>query len=207
MTIKCQNAFLIPIVALLSVLYLAGCGSYETAVQHAQQRKYINLPIMEHGKANADELARYFVSKNKNVNKGFITKFAQIYIDESNAEGVNSDVAFIQMCLETNYLHFGGQVKPRQYNFAGIGALDNGVHGASFKNIQTGIRAQIQHLKAYASNAPLNNKVVDPRFSYVKRNSVRYVSQLGNGNWATDPLYAKKLMHKLQQLYQVNNIS
>jgi len=207
MKIKGHNALLIPIVAVLSVIYLAGCGSYETAVQHVQQAKYINLPIMGHGKANADELAKYFMSKNKNINKEFLIKFAQAYINEANAEGVNSDVAFIQMCLETNYLRFGGQVKAKQYNFAGIGALDNGVQGASFKNIQTGIRAQIQHLKAYASSAPLNNKVVDPRFTYVKRNSVKYVSQLGNGNWATDPLYAKKLMHKLHQLYQLNNIA
>ena len=68
--------------------------------------------------------------------------------------------------LETNWLRFGGDVLPNPYNFAGLGATGKGVHGNVFnKNVMIGIRAQIQHLKCYASTSPLNNSLVDQRWS------------------------------------------
>ncbi|MCP4176353.1 MAG: glucosaminidase domain-containing protein [bacterium] len=169
--------------------------------------KYNDVPIMGYGKASSTQLARFFLTYNRNINKNFIVKFAKLYIQEAKKEGVNSDVAFIQMCIETNFLRFGGQVKPYQNNFAGIGSTDDGAMGARFGSIREGVRAQIQHLKAYASRKPLYNKRVDPRFSYVQRGSARYVSQLGKGKWATDPYYAKKIIQKLYQMYNINKIS
>lgn len=41
--------------------------------------------------------------------------------------------------------------------------------GISFKDVRTGIRAQIQHLKAYASAEDLCQDCVDPRYKYVKK--------------------------------------
>lgn len=87
-----------------------------------------------------------------------IEQFAQIFYEEANAEGVKAEVAFTQCMKETGFLKYGGDVLPNQYNFAGIGAT-GGVHGAKFKNVRTGIRAQIQHLKAYASTSPLKMRV------------------------------------------------
>lgn len=123
-----------------------------------------------------------------------IEQFAQIFYEEANAEGVKAEVAFTQCMKETGFLKYGGDVLPNQYNFAGIGAT-GAVHGASFKDVRTGIRAQIQHLKAYASTIPLNNRCVDPRFNLVTRNSAPYVEWLGiqenpNGyGWATAKNY------------------
>lgn len=123
-----------------------------------------------------------------------IEQFAQIFYEEANAEGVKAEVAFTQCMKETGFLKYGGDVLPNQYNFAGIGAT-GAVHGASFKDVRTGIRAQIQHLKAYASTSPLNNACVDPRFNLVTRNSAPYVEWLGiqenpNGyGWATAKNY------------------
>jgi hypothetical protein len=159
-----------------------------------------NIPIMGKGKASATQLTDFFLINNQNINRNSVHKFANIYIREASMEDVNWDVAFTQMCLETNYLRFGGQVKKNQYNFAGIGATDNGATGAVFKSPQEGIRAQIQHLKAYADTSKLKNKLVDPRFHYVKRGSVKYVSELGNGNWASDPNYGKKISKSIKLL-------
>ena len=91
-----------------------------------------------------------------------IEQFCQIYYEEATAEGIKVEVAFSQAMLETGFLKFGGQVKPSQFNFAGLGATDNGASGASFTSVREGIRAQIQHLKCYASTEPLVNDCVDP---------------------------------------------
>ena len=86
-----------------------------------------------------------------------------------------------------------------QFNFAGLGATGNGVPGNSFPDVRTGIRAQIQHLKAYASTDALNNTCVDQRFSYVTRGCAPYLEWLGikenpNGyGWATGERYGAKI--------------
>ena len=108
-----------------------------------------------------------------------INDFCRIYIEECEAEGVKAEVAFAQAMMETAFLRFGGDVDKDQYNFAGLGAVGNGVKGESFPDIRTGIRAQVQHLKAYASTEPLKLEQVDNRFGYVKRGVAEYVEWLG----------------------------
>lgn len=125
--------------------------------------------------------------------------FCQIVYDEAEAEGVKAEVVFGQVCKETGFLRFGGDVEPDQCNFAGIGATGGGAQGASFPDVETGIRAQVQHLKAYASDEPLNQECVDPRFDYVKRGSALYVEWLGiqenptGAGWATGKNYGYSL--------------
>ena len=63
-----------------------------------------------------------------------------------------------------------------------------------------GIRAQIQHLKAYASSENLVNACVDPRFHLVSRSSATCIGDLGNGKWATDSGYAGKIINKLEAM-------
>ena len=94
-----------------------------------------------------------------------------MFIEEGEAEGVRGDVAFAQSLHETGYFKFGGIVLPTQNNYAGIGALNGNATGqaASFPAPRTGVRAQIQHLKAYASTEALVNECVDPRFSLASR--------------------------------------
>ena len=155
----------------------------------------------------ANNLAMYFKRKNgvystfyKNSDAPTIEKFCQIYVEEAKAEGIKVEVAFMQAMVETGWLKFGGSVQISQYNFAGIGALDGGVQGATFKTVREGVRAQIQHLKAYANEKSLNNTQVDPRFHLVKRGSAKYVEWLGqkenpNGyGWATAEEYGYKIL-------------
>lgn len=134
-----------------------------------------------------------------------INQFAQIFYEEAMAEGVRAEVAFTQCMKETGFLKYGGDVLPNQYNFAGIGAT-GAVHGASFSNVRIGIRAQIQHLKAYGSVSPLTNQCVDPRFNLVKRGSAQYVEWLGikenpNGyGWATSKSYGHDIVNMVNVL-------
>lgn len=139
---------------------------------------------------------KFPASVYKNKGAGSIEAFCNIVVNESNKEGVRAEVIFAQICLETGYLQFGGQVRAEQCNFSGIGATDDGAAGATFSSVRIGIRAQVQHLKGYASKDSLNQKCVDPRFVYLssRRGTAKYVQSLGNGNWATDPGYATKLM-------------
>ncbi len=49
----------------------------------------------------------------------------------------------------------------RSLIFAGIGTTGGGVAGVSYPDVRTGIRAQVQHLKAYAcEDAALNQDLV-----------------------------------------------
>lgn len=134
-----------------------------------------------------------------------INQFAQIFYEEATAEGVRAEVAFTQCMKETGFLKYGGDVLPNQYNFAGIGAT-GAVHGASFSNVRMGIRAQIQHLKAYGSISPLTNQCVDPRFNLVKRGSAQFVEWLGikenpNGyGWATSKRYGHDIVSMVNSL-------
>ncbi|MEG0308651.1 MAG: triple tyrosine motif-containing protein, partial [Clostridium sp.] len=136
--------------------------------------------IMGKGTLNRNQMIKKLRDNNKTgLNLKYISDFVDYTIAEANTEGVNYDILFSQMMHETGYLNFGGDVKPEQNNFAGIGATGNGVPGNSFPTVQIGIRAVVQHLKAYASTEPLKQTCVDPRFNYVARGSALYVEHLG----------------------------
>ena len=147
--------------------------------------------IMGESSASAKQMVAYFTSVDAKYpesayeSKGAptIDAFAQIVVEEAQAEGVKAEIVFCQAMKETGWLRFGGSVKPDQCNFAGLGATGGSVSGAVFPDVRTGIRAQVQHLKAYASTESLVNKCVDPRFSYVKRGSATTLGSL-NGKWA-----------------------
>ena len=140
-----------------------------------------------------------------------LEQFCQIYYEEAEAEGVRVEVAFAQAMKETGWLQYGGIVNIGQFNFAGIGALDGNSSGqcASFRDVREGVRAQIQHLKAYGCDQALNNAQVDPRFHLVTRGSAPYVEWLGvNENpkhvgWATAPGYGSGIVGMIKTLKQM----
>ncbi len=139
--------------------------------------------IMGEAKATAQQMALFCRSKNPapQLTSCSLEQLAEMFIEEGKAEGVRGDVAFAQSLHETGYFKFGGIVLPSQNNYAGIGALNGNATGqaASFPDPRTGVRAQIQHLKAYASTEALVNECVDPRFSLVARGVAPYVEWLG----------------------------
>lgn len=139
--------------------------------------------IMGKAQATAQQMALFCRSKNSTpqLTSCSLEQLAEMFIEEGEAEGVRGDVAFAQSLHETGYFMFGGIVLPTQNNYAGIGALNGNATGqaASFPDPRTGVRAQIQHLKAYASTEALVNECVDPRFSLVARGVAPYVEWLG----------------------------
>ncbi|MEG0297588.1 MAG: N-acetylmuramoyl-L-alanine amidase [Clostridium sp.] len=156
--------------------------------------------IMGKGTLTKEQMVKHLRSNNPNKSYSYLEEFIGYTITEAAIEGINHDVLYSQMMNETGYLKFGGDVKEEQNNFAGIGATGNGVPGNSFDSIQIGIRAVVQHLKAYASTEPLKQENVDPRFHYVERGSATYVEHLGikenpNGKgWAASQHYGLKLL-------------
>ena len=139
--------------------------------------------IMGKAQATAQQMALFCRSKNSTpqLTSCSLEQLAEMFIEEGEAEGVRGDVAFAQSLHETGYFKYGGIVTPEMNNFAGIGALNGNATGqaASFPDPRTGVRAQIQHLKAYASTEALVNACVDPRFSLVARGVAPYVEWLG----------------------------
>lgn len=163
------------------------------------QDEGVNTTIMGVTRTSAAQIARYFKAKGATYpssvysSKGAATieDFAKIVVEEATAEGVRAEVVFAQAMHETGWLKFGGLVTAEKCNFAGLGATGNSSDGAAtdygrgytYPDVRTGIRAQVQHLKAYASTEPLVNACVDQRFKYVTRGCAPTVGSL-SGKWA-----------------------
>jgi N-acetylmuramoyl-L-alanine amidase len=127
------------------------------------------------------EHCRQFICK-VNPNAPDIIPFYQKY---GEILGIRWGYAVAQMIKETNYLRFGGDVKPEQNNYAGIGAVGGGVTGAAFAVPEQGVIAHLEHLYAYASTSalPVSLPKVDPRFGLVSRGIAPNWEDL-NGRWA-----------------------
>ena len=158
----------------------------------------------------------YPASKLKVGGAPTLYSFANIYYEEATKENIRPEVAWCQTMLETGYLKFGGQVKIEQFNFAGLGATDGGAAGADFSmygenGVRIGVRAQIQHLKAYASptasKETLKEECVDPRFDLVSpkgcASDVIYLGQKENPDgkgWATSEGYGYHILDLIIKL-------
>lgn len=161
------------------------------------------VQIMGRGLMAREQLILFFMENNPGADEERVALLADLYIEESAIEGVNPDVAFVQMCLETGFLRFGGLVTADMNNFCGLGAVSNEQRGHFFPDERTGVRAHIQHLKAYASTDPLEGELVDPRFGYVTPRG-KSPTILGlSGTWAADRQYGAKLIELLDRLYGV----
>lgn len=174
-------------------------------------------------KTNVSQMVNYFINNGGTYDKfskygtqydgilaqkgaANIEEFCQIFYEEAIAENIRPEVAFCQTMKETGFLQFGHDVKPDQCNFAGLGATGNGNAGNTFASVREGIRAQIQHLKAYATTDNLINACVDNRFGYVKRGSAPYVEWLGKrenptgDGWATGSNYGTDIVARMKAL-------
>ncbi len=201
----------------IHVYITAGNGALSFVGNTSQMVNTTRTPIMGQSSVTKSQMVAYYNKyspiKYPSIElgaggAGSIDALCQIYIDEAAAEGVRADVAFAQAMKETGWLKYGGIVKIEQFNFAGLGALDGNGQGqcASFKTVQEGVRAQIQHLKAYGSKEPLKNACVDPRFDKVTRGSALYVEWLGikenpqGLGWATGEGYGFSIVDMIGKM-------
>lgn len=155
----------------------------------------VSRKILAEGRLSEFQLADFFLANNASEDKNRIINFAKLYIEESSDEGINSDVAFAQMCLETGFLRFGGLVQPDFHNYCGLGATDAEHPGERFETEREGIRAHVQHLHAYAATPEqtLKNELIDPRYNWPHK--TKFVQDIFGltGAWATDPAYGDKI--------------
>ena len=158
--------------------------------------------IMCAGHTNSTHLNEFLTANTPEALVQF-PNLSEIYIEEAKAEGVNHDLAFAQMCLETRFLTFGGAILPEFNNFASLG--DRQTEWAKFANLRLGIRAHIQQLKAYASHDLLVQECVAPRFELVRRGIAPTMRQL-NGRWSADGQYTIKIAAVLRRLYETAGI-
>ena len=96
--------------------------------------------IMGDGLMDSDELYSFFMENNPDAEEERVSRLAGLYIEECVFEGVNSDVAFVQMCLETGFLRFTGLVSSDMNNFCGLGSVGPGQPGHSFVDERIGVR-------------------------------------------------------------------
>lgn len=183
----------------------AACGS-KPAVPDARSAA-ASVAIVGPARLDAPQLVAWFNGRQPQPSGSYtasvdLVTIAQYYIDEGAAENVTGDIAFVQAIVETGWFRFTGTVPSSANNFAGIGAANVHSGPAVFPDARTGVRAQIQHLRAYADSTAttcamphLRNPCVDPRFDLVvPKGRAPTWNQLGNGNWATAPGYGASIL-------------
>lgn len=193
--------------SLLFTLYLATCKTTGAVVSPSTQAgEEVSFNLTGQAVFTPKMLVKYFLSRRPAFDKEEISNLARLYVEEGRAEGINSDVAFSQMCLETGFLSFGNLVDASMHNYCGLGAIDAEHRGERFSTEELGVRAHIQHLHAYAttSDIHLHNTLIDARYKYVTpRGKAKTVYDLA-GTWASDKEYGAKLVNILQEIEAVN---
>jgi hypothetical protein len=131
------------------------------------------------------------------------TNLGSTFLTECATEGIRADIAFCQMLVETN--NWRSTDKINNKNTGGVGNTA-GTESAIFTTWQTGIRAQVQHLFAYAipssgaGTRTLVNGVVDPRYNFVPRGSANKVIDL-SGKWINYTTYGQSILEKMKAFY------
>lgn len=200
---------------ILVVLFTISCFLYTNVHSNVYAQEKLT-PIMGQSQAIKEQAFQLLKNNNSTKTDTYIQDFVDITWEEAAVEGVRADVAFSLMMLETGWLKFGGRVLESQNNFGGIGATDDGGTPASFPDIRTGIRAVVQHLKAYASTESLKLTCVDPRFELVKRGCAEFVEWLGiqenpeGRGWASGKDYGPRIiniMNNVKRITAITNLS
>jgi hypothetical protein len=198
-------------VALVLLGFASACGSRSSVAPTSTNPPANTVPILGAARLSTEQLVAWFNGRQPQPSGTYVATvpvetLARIFVEEGATEGITGDIAFLQSIVETGWFRFGGSIPPSANNFAGIGATDTNPSPATFADARTGVRAQIQHLRAYADPTaltctipPMHNPCVDPRFHLVvPKGKAPTWNQMGNGNWATSSTYASSIL----QLYE-----
>jgi hypothetical protein len=163
-------------------------------------------PVLGTSSLTAGEITRWYAEQGvRSRSPTPVSTLARLFIREGRAQGVRGDIAFAQSMIETGFLRYGGQVQPSDHNYSGLGACDSCRRGLAFRSPTLGVRAQIQHLYAYAdreaSREGLARPLADARFDKVKpKGRSRTWERMGRGNWATDPRSSGKVLRTYRSM-------
>jgi hypothetical protein len=208
------------VLAAVLLALATACGSRaRSPVGPLPEPPFVSVAIMGPSRLSAAQLAEWFDSREPGLAGAYRARvpagdLIACYLEEAAAEGVTGDVAFVQAIVETGWFRFSGLVRPEDNNFAGIGATGSAGRPAAFPDPRTGVRAQIQHLRAYAdasayacTSPPLHNQCVDPRFALVlPKGKAPTWNVLGNGNWAMSPTYATSILTLYSEALAANGL-
>ena len=195
---------------LVLAFVLAGCASDGSPGS-------AGVPMMGTSRLSPAELVSWYRANAPSTlpyraSNASIEELAELYVTEGNRYNVRGDIAFAQSIVETAWFNFPdyGQVKPWNNNFSGIGACDSCGNGFQFSTPLAGVRAQIQLLRNYADLGSRITNIPDPPVpelwgsnpstaaynfdNYFAKGWAPTWSDMGHGNWATDPNYSGKVI-------------
>jgi predicted nucleic acid-binding Zn-ribbon protein len=159
-------------------------------------------PVIGPNTLTADQMVAWFNAQGyrPRLSNTSVPELAQMYLEEGAAEGVRGDFAFAQAVVET-----GGFSAADDNNYSGLGWCDTCARGIVFPTPRDGIRGQIQLLLNYADSGSRVAGLHNPHSPYVWRSEAAFDtyfakgwaptwSDMGHGNWATDPHYSGKVI-------------
>jgi hypothetical protein len=166
------------------------------------------IPVMGDAQLTVDDLTNWFAARGARYRLAGGTSMhdlIQMYFEEGAAEHIRPELAFAQSVLETG--SFGHAL---DNNYGGIGACDSCDGEIAFPTPRDGVRGQMQLLRNFADPS---SRAADLAFppspqifgrdpgaaaasfdSYVAKGRIPTWNLMGNGNWATDPTYASKVL-------------
>ena len=158
-------------------------------------------PVLGSSALSADQLAAWYAASGVRPRAPSRSRTSPAcFIDEGAAQGVRGDIAFAQSMLETGYLRFGGIVKPEDLNFSGLGACDSCPRGPGLPERRARrpgpdpAPLRVRRRRA-PTPAALVRPLADARFARVQpAGRAALWEAMGNGNWATGPDYARKVL-------------
>lgn len=200
---------------IIAFLLVAAAVSGLPAAARSKQAPKENAGLTIAGPSLAsEEQAVNFIKKSNPGAKLNCTaeELVRLYYKEAGDENIRPDVALSQALLETGFFRYGGDVKPAQNNFCGLGSVGGGAKGASFATPAMGVRAHIQHLLAYSSKKAPKTPIVDPRYKIVKDLPHIFGAcvtwQDLNGRWArADIPYGERILDIHQRMLQTEPIN
>lgn len=128
---------------------------------------------------------------------------AKLYVNIGKEEGIRGDIAFTQALIETDYLN-SSVYNSKAYNYISLRSPNSNDNIAEFKDPSEGIRAHIQHLKAYASTEGINTRLVDPIFHLVPRGSVANWEDLDNQWFLPRADYGKNIIDLWKKIMKLS---
>jgi flagellum-specific peptidoglycan hydrolase FlgJ len=188
------------IVLATGVAFVGGSQKEQALAASSVRRPDQILGAPRYGEKRAERYARSIGCSR------YIMKTIPIYYRLAPRRNIAPDVLVAQAIVETGRGHYGGDSRP--WNMAGI--KKGGVVGDAPKDFERpetafeGVRMHVNHMAAYTHKRPIgepHDRFYDARAAQKARGWwVRRISQLGNGIWAGDPTYARKIRHQLDNM-------
>lgn len=193
------------IIVVVLAAVIAGGLFLQVGTEEASAGTKVRKPDQLLGKPmyGQKKVKRYARSVNSSR---YIMRTIPIYYELAKKRNIAPDVLIAQAMVETGYGRYGGDSKP--WNMAGI--KKGGIVGDAPRDFERprtarqGVRMHINHMAAYTGKRPLgkpHDRFYDARAAQKNRGWwVRRVSHLGDGVWATDSRYDRKIRRILNKM-------